>query len=67
MKVILTSNDKVKAILVNIFGGIMKCDVIAKEEVTKSAEQDTNKVEGDAKLKDQGIGTSEKKEAAPNT
>jgi len=26
---ILTSDDKVKAILVNIFGGIMKCDVIA--------------------------------------
>jgi hypothetical protein len=26
---ILTSDEKVKAILVNIFGGIMKCDVIA--------------------------------------
>ncbi|CAH9129469.1 unnamed protein product [Cuscuta epithymum] len=26
---ILTSDDKVKAIMVNIFGGIMKCDVIA--------------------------------------
>ncbi|KAK8363192.1 hypothetical protein V6Z11_A03G149800 [Gossypium hirsutum] len=26
---ILTSDDKVKAILVHIFGGIMKCDVIA--------------------------------------
>lgn len=26
---ILTSDDRVKAILVNIFGGIMKCDVIA--------------------------------------
>ncbi|GFZ13502.1 ATP citrate lyase (ACL) family protein [Actinidia rufa] len=26
---ILTSDDKVKAILVNIFGGIMKCDIIA--------------------------------------
>lgn len=26
---ILTADDKVKAILVNIFGGIMKCDVIA--------------------------------------
>ena len=26
---ILTSDGKVKAILVNIFGGIMKCDVIA--------------------------------------
>ncbi|KAF6145593.1 hypothetical protein GIB67_037626 [Kingdonia uniflora] len=27
---ILTSDEKVKAILVNIFGGIMKCDVIAR-------------------------------------
>jgi succinyl-CoA synthetase beta subunit len=27
---ILISDDKVKAILVNIFGGIMKCDVIAQ-------------------------------------
>lgn len=26
---ILTSDKQVKAILVNIFGGIMKCDVIA--------------------------------------
>ncbi|MFP5325624.1 MAG: succinate--CoA ligase subunit beta, partial [Gammaproteobacteria bacterium] len=26
---IMLKNDKVKAILVNIFGGIMKCDVIA--------------------------------------
>jgi len=26
---ILTSDTRVKAILVNIFGGIMKCDVIA--------------------------------------
>lgn len=26
---ILTSDDKVKSILVNIFGGIMRCDVIA--------------------------------------
>lgn len=26
---ILTADEKVKAILVNIFGGIMKCDVIA--------------------------------------
>lgn len=26
---ILTSDEKVKAILVNIFGGIMKCDIIA--------------------------------------
>ncbi|CAL5432617.1 unnamed protein product [Camellia sinensis] len=28
---ILTSDEKVKAILVNIFGGIMKCDVISVE------------------------------------
>lgn len=27
---LLTSDKQVKAILVNIFGGIMKCDVIAK-------------------------------------
>ena len=27
---ILTSDPQVKAILVNIFGGIMKCDVIAR-------------------------------------
>lgn len=26
---ILTADERVKAILVNIFGGIMKCDVIA--------------------------------------
>ncbi len=27
---IITSDPKVKGILVNIFGGIMKCDIIAK-------------------------------------
>ena len=27
---IITADDRVKAILVNIFGGIMKCDVIAE-------------------------------------
>ena len=26
---ILTADDRVKALLVNIFGGIMRCDVIA--------------------------------------
>ena len=26
---ILTADERVKAILVNIFGGIMKCDIIA--------------------------------------
>ncbi|XWS46670.1 hypothetical protein CRYUN_Cryun14cG0087600 [Craigia yunnanensis] len=38
-----------------------------EQEVTKSAEQDTNKAEEDAKLEEQGNGTSEKKEAAPST
>ena len=31
---IITADDRVKAILVNIFGGIMKCDVIAEGVVT---------------------------------
>ncbi|HVC48642.1 MAG TPA: ADP-forming succinate--CoA ligase subunit beta [Burkholderiales bacterium] len=35
---IMLKNDKVKAILVNIFGGIMKCDVIA-EGVVSAARQ----------------------------
>lgn len=35
---ILTSDDKVKAILVNIFGGIMKCDVIASGIVNAAKE-----------------------------
>ena len=30
---ILTSDDKVKGILINIFGGIMKCDIIAQGAV----------------------------------
>jgi len=29
----LTSDDKVEGILINIFGGIMKCDVIAQGTV----------------------------------
>lgn len=33
---IMLSNPKVKAILVNIFGGIMRCDVIAEGVVTAS-------------------------------
>ncbi|XP_022157525.1 succinate--CoA ligase [ADP-forming] subunit beta, mitochondrial isoform X2 [Momordica charantia] len=37
---ILTSDDKVKAILVNIFGGIMKCDVIASGIVNAAKQQD---------------------------
>lgn len=35
---ILTSDNKVKAILVNIFGGIMKCDVIASGIVNAAKE-----------------------------
>uniref|UniRef100_A0A6N2L866 Succinate--CoA ligase [ADP-forming] subunit beta, mitochondrial n=1 Tax=Salix viminalis TaxID=40686 RepID=A0A6N2L866_SALVM len=37
---ILTSDDKVKAILVNIFGGIMKCDVIASGIVNAAKQVD---------------------------
>ena len=37
---ILLSDDKVKAILVNIFGGIMKCDVIANGVVEAAKELD---------------------------
>lgn len=54
---IITADDKVKAVLVNIFGGIMKCDIIAEgikaaaEEVGVSVPlivrlQGTNAVEG---------------------
>ncbi len=35
---IMLKNDKVKAILVNIFGGIMKCDTIATGVVTAARE-----------------------------
>jgi succinyl-CoA synthetase beta subunit len=35
---IMLSNRKVKAILVNIFGGIMKCDTIATGVVTAARE-----------------------------
>ncbi|XP_022770920.1 uncharacterized protein OsI_027940-like [Durio zibethinus] len=38
-----------------------------EEEVTKPAEEDTNKAEGDAKPEELGGGTSEKKEAATST
>lgn len=34
---LITSDPKVQAIMVNIFGGIMRCDVIA-EGVIKAAE-----------------------------
>ena len=37
---ILTMDDHVKAILVNIFGGIMKCDVIAAGIVAAAKELD---------------------------
>nr|CAB3447264.1 unnamed protein product [Digitaria exilis] len=37
---ILTSDDRVKAILVNIFGGIMKCDVIASGIVNAAKQVD---------------------------
>lgn len=40
---IITSDPKVKAILINIFGGIMKCDVIA-EGVVEAAKQTGLKV-----------------------
>ena len=37
---IITADDRVKAILVNIFGGIMKCDVIAEGVKQAAAEMD---------------------------
>jgi succinyl-CoA synthetase beta subunit len=39
---ILLSDDKVKGILVNIFGGIMKCDVIARGIVAAAKNVDLN-------------------------
>jgi succinyl-CoA synthetase beta subunit len=39
---ILLSDSKVKAVLVNIFGGIMKCDVIANAVVTAAKEVSFN-------------------------
>jgi succinyl-CoA synthetase beta subunit len=39
---ILLSDEKVKAVLVNIFGGIMKCDVIASGIVAAVQEVDLN-------------------------
>ena len=35
---IILSDEKVKAILVNIFGGIMKCDIIAEGIVAAATE-----------------------------
>ncbi|CAM8971249.1 unnamed protein product [Rhodiola kirilowii] len=63
---ILTSDDKVKAILVNIFGGIMKCDVIASGIVNAAKQvelkvpvvvrlEGTNVDQGKRILKDSGM------------
>ena len=42
LKIILSDKD-VKAILVNIFGGIMRCDIIAKGIVEAASEIDLDK------------------------
>ena len=39
---IILSDPKVKGILVNIFGGIMRCDIIAEGIVTAARETDIN-------------------------
>src|SRR5712672_1394217 len=63
---IMLSNDKVKAILVNIFGGIMKCDTIATGVVAAAREtklsvplvvrmKGTNEDLGKKILKDSGL------------
>jgi succinyl-CoA synthetase beta subunit len=63
---IMLSNRKVKAILVNIFGGIMKCDTIATGVVTAAREvklalplvvrmKGTNEELGKKILKDSGL------------
>src|SRR6185503_10804168 len=63
---ILLSDDKVKAVLVNIFGGIMRCDVIAQGMVEAFKEiqpkvpvvvrlEGTNKQEGVRILKSSGL------------
>ncbi|KAH7863202.1 hypothetical protein Vadar_014703 [Vaccinium darrowii] len=63
---ILTSDDKVKAILVNIFGGIMKCDVIASGIVNAAKQvqlkvpvvvrlEGTNVDQGKSILKESGM------------
>ncbi|KAK1290705.1 hypothetical protein QJS10_CPB18g02002 [Acorus calamus] len=63
---ILTADDKVKAILVNIFGGIMKCDVIASGIVNAAKQvalkvpvivrlEGTNVDQGKKVLKDSGM------------
>lgn len=63
---ILTADDKVKAILVNIFGGIMKCDVIASGIVNAAKQvalkvpvivrlEGTNVDQGKSILKESGM------------
>ena len=63
---LITAEDKVKAILVNIFGGIVRCDLIADgiiQAVTQvgvdipiiARLEGTNVDEGKAKLKDSGL------------
>ncbi|CAN4098124.1 unnamed protein product [Withania somnifera] len=63
---ILTADEKVKAILVNIFGGIMKCDVIASGIVNAAKQvqlkvpvvvrlEGTNVEEGKRILKESGM------------
>lgn len=63
---IIHSDPKVKAVLVNIFGGIMKCDVIAAGIVTAAKElhlktplvvrlEGTNVEEGRRILADSGL------------
>ena len=63
---IMLSNPKVKAILVNIFGGIMKCDTIAAGVVAAAREvklavplvvrmKGTNEVQGKKILQDSGL------------
>ncbi|KVI12348.1 ATP-citrate lyase/succinyl-CoA ligase [Cynara cardunculus var. scolymus] len=59
---ILTSDEKVKAILVNIFGGIMKCDVIASGIVNAAKHvpvvvrlEGTNVDQGKRILKESGM------------
>jgi succinyl-CoA synthetase beta subunit len=63
---ILTSDPKVKALLVNIFGGIMQCDIIAKGIINAAKNvkisiplvvrlEGTNVDKGNKLLKDSGI------------
>ena len=63
---LILSNDKVKAILVNIFGGIVRCDLIADGSITAVKEvgvevpvvvrlEGTNVEQGRARLSDSGL------------